>query len=381
MNPVISTSTRIKSLDGLRTVAVLGVLWTHLWGFYGNLPWKLAGVDLNRVISFGRNGVDLFFVISGFCMYLMYHKKVGVFNGDSYANFIIQRWKRIAPAFYVLIAVEATVIVFRDNFFPIKEILANVFFVNIFLDNKLFSPHYWSLSTEWHFYLALPFIFLQGINMKSVVRNVWILVFLSMICRCALFYLHNQDLVSGITINSDPIWFRFPEFAFGILGAVYFLNDYKLPGFLSGLKGFFIAFGISYIGRILMLTEIAAHLGKYAFLSRTLGEPIMCIGFTLVLYNVITTESLASRVLSSGPFQYLGKISYSFYLWHWLVSFMVAVFVKQYFGDSLLSFNVSFVLSVVVMIPVSRISYELFESFYFKKRSVTPVNTKTLPST
>lgn len=381
MTPAINTSNRIKPLDGLRTVAVLGVLWTHLWGFYGNMPWRLTGIDVNRVLSFGRNGVDLFFVISGFCMYLMYHKKVGVFNADSYSNFIIQRWKRIAPAFYVLIAVEAIVILIRDNFFPIKEIFANVFFVNIFLDNKLFSPHYWSLSTEWHFYLALPFIFLQGINKKSVVRNVWILIFLSMICRGGLFYLHNQDLVSGITINSDPIWFRFPEFAFGILAAVYFLQGYRLPGFLSGLKGFFIAFGISYIGRILMLTEIAAHLDKYAFWARTIGEPTMCVGFALILYNVITTESLASKVLSSGPFQFLGKISYSFYLWHWLVSFLIAFFVKKSLGNTLLSFNVSFVCSVIVMIPVSWISYELFESLYFKKRSVSAINAKTLPST
>ena len=59
---------RIEPLDGLRTCAVLGVLWAHVWMFFKNIPFPLAGVDINRLLAFGGIGVVLFFVIMGFCM-------------------------------------------------------------------------------------------------------------------------------------------------------------------------------------------------------------------------------------------------------------------------------------------------------------------------
>lgn len=66
---------RINAIDGLRTIAVLGVLWAHLWAFMNAPSLMLAGIDVARLLSFGGTGVDLFFVISGFCMFLMHHLK------------------------------------------------------------------------------------------------------------------------------------------------------------------------------------------------------------------------------------------------------------------------------------------------------------------
>jgi len=363
---------RIKALDGLRTVAVLGVLWTHVWMFFDNIPWKIGPVDINRVISIGRNGVDLFFVISGFCMYLMYHKKAANFSLENYTSFLYKRWRRIAPAFYVLIALETVLYLARTCIFPTSNFLGHLFFVNIFLSKNVFSPHYWSLATEWHFYLVLPLIFLFSKNSTRVISNTFIIILVSLVFRVFLFYIHRDNLVAKITVNSDAVWFRFAEFGFGIIAAVRYINGYKLPAILSGTLGFILAFMIAYAGRICMLTEFILKFGEYAFMIRALGEPLMTLGFALILYNVITSESIFSKVLESRPFLFIGKISYSMYLWHWIIATLVSNLIIDKFGMNLWGFNAAVLLSFIVAIPVSWISYQLLEAPYFKKAS-TPM--------
>lgn len=358
---------RIKALDGLRTLAVIGVLWTHVWMFFDNIPWKVGSFDMNRVLSIGRNGVDLFFVISGFCMYLMYHKKAENFSIVNYTEFLVKRWRRIAPAFYVLVIIEALVYFARVHQFPFLDFFAHITFSSIFLAKNEFSPHYWSLATEWQFYLVLPLLFLLRGKSKSVVRITIYLILLTIAIRVFLYYNHIDDILNKVTVNSDAIWYRFAEFGFGIIAAVKYLDGYKLPKAFSGLMGVFLGFGIAYAGRICMLTEFVTIFKSQAYLLRSIGEPLMTFGFAIILYNVITTQSIVSYILSSKPFLFIGKISYSFYLWHWLIASFVSDFIINSFGVTLLGFNLAFIISALLAIPVSMISYNLLEAPYFKK--------------
>ena len=101
-------SSRIQPLDGLRAIAALGVVWVHVWAFYGTPAQNVKGLDLYQVISIVGNGVDFFFVISGFCMYLMAWKTD--FSFSTYGSFLYKRFLRIAPAFYASLLVYATII-------------------------------------------------------------------------------------------------------------------------------------------------------------------------------------------------------------------------------------------------------------------------------
>lgn len=94
---------RISKIDGYRTIAVVGVVWTHVWSFFGNPPIIIFGLNIAGLLSFGGTGVDLFFVISGFCMYLMYVSKERQFNFHNYWVYLKKRFIRIAPAFYTAI--------------------------------------------------------------------------------------------------------------------------------------------------------------------------------------------------------------------------------------------------------------------------------------
>ena len=361
---------RIDAIDGLRTVAVLGVIWTYVRMSFDNIPWKIGSIDVNRIFSFGRNGVDFFFVISGFCMYFMYGSKVNQFTIDNYKSFLVKRWTRIAPAFYFLIAVETLIFICHFSVFPYQNFFYHLFFLNIFLPVDQFSPHYWSLATEWHFYIVFPFLFIRNKEHKQLVRRVLVLILVSLVFRVLLFHDHSGDLVNKVTIDSAAIWYRFVEFGVGIIAAKYYLDGVQISRPFRGLSGIALAFGIAYIGRIFMLTEFVNLFGRYSFLVRASGEPLMTLGFAIILYNAINSKTIVSRLLSSRPFLFLGRISYSMYLWHLLITGWVSSWVIRMIGKSIFSFNLAIIISLIVVIPVSWLSFKLLEAPYFRKYNI-----------
>jgi peptidoglycan/LPS O-acetylase OafA/YrhL len=315
----------------------------------------------------GRNGVDLFFVISGFCMYVMYEKKSGRFDWATYGNFLGKRFKRIAPAFYVLIMIETVLILVKTGVFPGRTVLYHLLFINIFLPHNEFSPHYWSLATEWEFYLVLPFLFLRDTGKKYFLIRVWALALGCLVMRLLLFSRHSADIVAGVTVDSDAIWYRFIEFAAGIIAGKFYLENRQLPRWLQGGRGFVLSLMIAYAGRVCMMTEFVVKFKQAAFAVRALGEPIMTAGFGLMLFGLVTSESRVRQWISRRPVLFAGKISYSMYLWHWLVSQYISNMIIARFHENIYSFYFAFLLSFIIAIPVSWLSYRLFEAPYFKK--------------
>ncbi|HEX4374032.1 MAG TPA: acyltransferase [Puia sp.] len=356
----------MEPVDGLRAFAVLGVIWAHVWMFFGNLPMKFFGFDLNKLFSFGGIGVDLFFVISGFCMYLMHAKNNhGKFGTENYKNFISKRWKRIAPAFYVAVIFSATIYFFSTKIFPAKSVIFHFLFINIFDGQNFLSPPFWSLSTEWQFYLILPLIFIADKKGKWIFTRVFVLMLVSFLFRVALFQRYNFQ--PGITVTTYEIWYRFVEFGFGILAAKFYMEKKKLPYFLSGFIGFIISFAIAFAGRIFMYNEFIVKFGKNEFIIRALAEPVLTLGFALMILNLITTASVFKKIISSRPFLFVGKISYSMYLWHWPIAVWMSSAVIGMIGVSALNMELCYLLTVFAVICVAVISYHFFEAPYFSR--------------
>lgn len=99
---------RIKPIDGLRAFAAFGVIWIHSWIFCSNPSLNIFSIDFYKLIAIVGNGVDFFFVISGFCMYLMIDKNT--FTLHTYFRFLYKRFLRIAPAFFASVIVYAVLI-------------------------------------------------------------------------------------------------------------------------------------------------------------------------------------------------------------------------------------------------------------------------------
>jgi peptidoglycan/LPS O-acetylase OafA/YrhL len=359
------SSNRVLPLDGLRCVAALGVVWVHVWAAWKNPALKIFHVDLYKAIALVGNGVDLFFVISGFCMYLMYGSKD--FNVDSFKNFIKKRWLRIAPPYYAAVLVYALVLFgYYGQVFPFfKTVMLHFLFLQNFNGVYELSAPFWSLAAEWYFYLILPFLLL-GIKKVGFGKTILAFSIVSLICGFVFYYQNHLGW-------TKDIWVRLIEFLWGIVAArLYTLKQLNV---LKPFNKWWLGVLVAYIGRLFILTEVVEHFGSYGVIFKTLGLPVMTLGFALfIAYLLEYQSSVVGRFFSSKIMVYLGKISYSIYLWHSLI----LVFMFPFLSSLLQSFGafspiIAFVVIGLMTILTSIVSYKLFEEPYLKKSKKTLV--------
>ncbi|MFE1070617.1 acyltransferase family protein [Streptomyces sp. NPDC058783] len=169
---------RLAALDGLRFLAALAVVFFH---FIGQTPWSMITVwgvpyqetfpEAHRYFAFGRLGVNLFFLISGFviCMSAW---------GRSPREFFISRVTRLYPMYWVAIAVSACVIYSVDTPFghPNPRMLfANLTMLQAPLGVDNLDSVYWTLWPELCFYLTFAVVVWKGLTYRRVVIfcGVW----------------------------------------------------------------------------------------------------------------------------------------------------------------------------------------------------------------
>lgn len=355
---------RIVELDGLRTVAILGVLFAHTWAFgCGSPPLLLLGLDWNRLLSIFGTGVDLFFVISGFCMHLVLSKKPGL-DWDRYRDFLIGRAKRILPAYLVAMFFSAGVWYWMKGSFPAREVLAHLVFAQTLVPGamKLASP-FWSLATEWHFYMVLPPLLL--LSQKWGHRATMALFFAcSVLARAACTSLENAPISLDLLLPS-----RLCEFILGAMVSHAYQQGMPLPRLLRGSFGAFLGLVVMFAGRLLMTDGVVRGKGLFSALAMTVNIPLLALGYAMLVWNAIASDSLVAKALRARPMLWLGRVSYSFYLWHWFPALWLAGYLTARVGPRGFLPLLSTVLATCLLSPLAEISYRLFEAPYFAKRS------------
>lgn len=145
---------RISSIDGLRGISILFVLVDHFIYFSGNNI-------LNPYFSFfinSKNGVDLFFIISGFLItniFVKEHINKGKINLRS---FFLRRAIRILPALYFLLFVYF--ILFNLHIINLSNStwVSSFILIRQFIGSGWETSHLWSLSAESVFYILFPLL-------------------------------------------------------------------------------------------------------------------------------------------------------------------------------------------------------------------------------
>ncbi|MFA6031730.1 MAG: acyltransferase family protein [Myxococcota bacterium] len=285
-------------IDGLRAVAVIAVLLFHIQ---------------YKIFSGGFLGVDIFFVLSGFLITGIIHDEIEV-GQFSLARFYERRIRRILPALYLTMSV--TFVFGMLTFLPWqlislgKSIISvSIFSSNIWLwrQSGYFAAasemmpllHTWSLSVEEQFYIIFPIFIWASITMlgkKITISIVAIIAFLSVV----LFLIGNQ-VAPGATFYLLPT--RAWELMSGALLALtgFCFQEYKTKNILT------------FIGVILILAGF--------ILSTANGNitPYLTIGAICGTLLILSCgeENVVGNILSTGPFRFFGKISYSLYLFHW----------------------------------------------------------------
>lgn len=312
-----TTLSYMPYLDGIRAIAVTGVVVFHL------------GI---KSIHGGFTGVDTFFVLSGFLITLIIGRQQAA-GKFSFVDFYVRRGRRLLPAlFAVIIAtlIGSFLLLTPDHFHDTarSSIYAALSAANInfwlnagyFDSSKYASPllHTWSLGVEEQFYLVWPAILIVLMKFRSR-----ILLILGLTALGALSFwgmLACQETLPNGVFYLSP--FRAWQFAIGAILAL--LWDWK-----GNIGERFIH---PIVDMLLTVVGIAALV--YAFIvTDSSGYP----GLASVLPTVATLlivmggTNLLSRIILTNPVSiFLGKTSYSIYLWHW----PVIVFMRYYNGYS-----------------------------------------------
>jgi len=357
---------RIQTLDGLRFLAALGVLWIHIWTMFGNPVFYIGKVNIANLLAIGGNGVDLFFVISGFCMYFFYASKTQ-FSYTDFGRFIKKRWFRLSPAFYAaaIFYIINYALSYGFQYSDVLSFLTSVFYLNAILPTYNPSPHFWTLSVEWQFYFTIPFLLIYQF------RHGFTKVFFYIYGTIFLLGLISIFILKGsFDLLTNQIFFRGIEFAAGIVAARILLNTSYVLKYRA--MWLFISVLITYCGRVLISKFVLDLSSSYYNLFKLFGFGLMGCGFAGILYLSVTSTKWLNKLLGNNLFKTMGRISYSFYLWHGLVArpvteYMLSIFTSKALPGAI----VATLISAAMLYPVSLLSYRLLEKPFLSIGNLT----------
>lgn len=357
---------RIQTLDGLRFLAAIGVLWIHSWTMNGNPRCYIGKIDISDLLAIGGNGVDLFFVISGFCMYYFYASKTEFSYHDFY-RFILKRWVRLSPAFFVAtvayILVEKFVYQYNGDYF--LGFLNSLFYLNSIFPQHNVASHFWTLGVEWQFYFTIPFllIYQNKIGFKKVFCLIFGILFLAGVISVFVF----KDQFDQLT---NQLLFRGAEFGAGIIAARLLIKNNIVLKYRILWMVLFIV--VTYVGRVLISKSILALSVHYYNLFKLFGFSLMGFGFAGILYLAVTSVKWLNYFLGNKVFKTMGRISYSFYLWHGLIHPLVANYTMEFVpSKGILAPIITTVISAILLYPVSQLSYSLLEKPFLSAGNLT----------
>ena len=366
----------LPSIDSLRALAVLAVIIYH--------------VDVNYLPG-GFLGVDLFFVLSGYLissLIIKEYKKTGSVN---LYNFYIRRARRLLPAVYFMITVGLVVMVLFNEVLLRKSHL-DAIFGYIYSSNWWYifhkldyfdsfgaqSPfkHLWSLAIEEQFYMIFPLLFLL-VNRKKKSKDgtyklnknflyvVLGLIIVSLIAHILLFDINN---ISRIYFGTDTRAF---SLLVGVVGAILYPME-RLHAKVT-LQQNMIYSAVSLLS-ISTLITVMIYTSEYNTWLYRGGFLLVAVLGLIVIISSGKQHTLMSRLLSFKPVVFIGKISYSLYLWHFPV--LVLTTPVSEIGNPniyfvilrvILTFVVAIVSYVFVETPIRKLGFKKYVSVIFKK--------------
>jgi peptidoglycan/LPS O-acetylase OafA/YrhL len=348
------TSVRINEIDTFRALAVLSVLLFHYT--------KEFYPGQESLFLFGWSGVDLFFVISGFVMYLQVTRKYATDERIFYRKYFRNRFLRIAPAFYVSLLAEV-IFLHRDKLFS-KEFLMHLSFTHIFSYDVAFSiqPIYWTLAVEVQFYLFL-ILTARLMSGERALPSLGVLMFLALTYRFVISGIYGFSHTGVLLINQLPG--RMPQFIAGMLLALIYRRA-DLQQFIRRRQFLILLTGILIFGACGMLWLRGGDGIFENVLIETLFHPFLGISFAMMMTVLIHEEGPLRSALRCKPLVFTGLISYSIYLWHFFLLEVVNVIgIRKTDVPSI----IIMASAVIVVYGVSALSYYCIEKQYLKLKA------------
>jgi peptidoglycan/LPS O-acetylase OafA/YrhL len=308
---------RLAGLDLLRALAVILVIFHH--GIHDRLlvGWPEPAAGVARLLGRGGwIGVDLFFVLSGFLVSGLLFGEYRRRHSLDPVRFLVRRGFKIYPAFYALLAFtigKALLEGLRLEEISWSNVAAEVFFVQNYAHGVL--PHTWSLAVEEHFYLlaavTLALMARRG-GVDPFRRVPWIFGALAVFCLLSRLVAAVGAPGYDGYLHLFPTHHRLDGLAFGVLLAYAFhFHRGWLDRAAGGREVVLAAGGLS----LLLPGFLFTHSETPAIYS--VGVSAFYLGSGLLVLALVLRPPAESRPVRA--IAYVGRHSYSIYLWHFTV--------------------------------------------------------------
>lgn len=315
----------LASLDGLRAIAVLLVVWRHglnpFFEAHGRAPLlPLGGYDLATIFINGWIGVDLFFVLSGFLItrqLLNLEQRPG---GIRYRSYLLKRVLRIMPTYVFVLMIVALGLV--PLYYVAPELLGIRVAYHLLVLQDYLPPNlvvaFWSLGVEEKFYLAAPLILGSAFAIRNP-RARFSLV-LGAIATSILLRVWTSSSAGPMTYEQFLPLFRYPfhacldSLALGMAAAL--LHAMASPA--SRLRN--QAGALFWCGVALLLLLVAPRIlmAEIDWWDQTLQPTAIAAGFTMTLLGAALGGG-PQRALGARWMLVVARVSYPLYLIHMVV--------------------------------------------------------------
>ncbi len=373
----ISAKVYFPSLNGLRFIAAFVVIIHHLEQiklFFG-LPSLFFKWHFIKIV--GELGVTLFFTLSGFLItYLLLAEKER-FKTVFVKEFYIRRVLRIWPLYYLIIILGLFILphiyffkipVYTEGVqyrFSIKAFFYLILFPNVVSNLYTYMPFIaqtWSIGIEEQFYLIWPWIVKKTNNYWQVLLAIIILLFL--ITNILSFFAdHSTDLSQATTrvkivsfAYRYMVMLRIGCMAIGGMGAYYL---YTLN--MRILRPIYSPY--TQLITITIVIEMMLFGVEIPFINHEFYSLLFIIIILNLAANPKSLINLENKILD-----YLGKISYSIYMWH-NIAIIFGLHLARKVNpqlDNIFSNTIYYITTFIVTFILSAISYELFEKRFLR---------------
>ena len=325
------------------------------------------GILHDQIFPGGQFGVNIFFILSGFLITLLLLEEEKWASTVSLKKFYFRRVIRIFPIYYIMLLTYYCLQAAGVLHFTTNSWLSTISYskdVPVPHSYSWETDHLWSLSVEEHFYLAWPLVF--KFLKRYRVKIAFAVVILIPIVRGIVYGLNENDEGTNIYERADALMW-------GCLLAIYYQQVWKI--ILTFIKRYKFSIAIPFAGLLFSLTLVKIFHPESAFaegLIRALGRAdgtatdiFICV---IIVIAINVKNNRLYTYLNSNLMNYVGKISYSLYIWQELFfSYHIGVF-------GIFPFN------IICIAIVAVVSYHFIEKpflllksrFEVKRSSVLP---------
>lgn len=341
----------LYGLDGLRAIAVIAIIIYHL-----NPKW----------LSGGFLGVDTFFIISGYLITSLLIHEYQQTGTIDLLHFWKKRIKRLLPAVLFLLSI---VLIYTLLFEPsiIKNVKQDTFAALFYVSNWWYIFHHvsyfdsfkvmplkhlWSLAIEEQFYVFWPILLMLLLRIKKLKRHFVLVVFIS-----SLISLLLMILIAEPNVDNSRVYFgtdtRLQTLLLGVLLA-YIWPPFRLKQqIITPLKIGIETIGCISIALLIYFMLTVSSNDNWLYFG---GIYLISLSSLPAIASAVHPSTLLSKALGNRLFLWIGKRSYSLYLWH----YPVITFINKYFVQGQIPFYM-ILIEIILTLLLAECSYRYVE--------------------